>query len=213
LKPSTVKLDIPGYQVFEQRRNKGNRGGIAIIVRKGIKISQYRGNEYAQGVCIDVQGGEKVWIGNIYMPPAPNLQRRGVDEEETRILIQDIVEEFPRNEKQIICGDWNTRVGELSPNIDDTVLKRKSRDKMTNIRTPWLIELCEIYGWHILNGIQPGPIACNTFHRGSDSSCIDLILSNTPTATMACDPATLKGLSDHALLTTTLRNSFFTRNS
>ncbi len=47
LKPSTVKLDIPGYQVFEQRRDKGNRGGIAIIVKKGIKIVKYMGNEYA----------------------------------------------------------------------------------------------------------------------------------------------------------------------
>ena len=54
LKPSTVKIDIPGYQVFEQRRDKGNRGGIAIIVRKGIKIVKYMGNEYAQGICIDI---------------------------------------------------------------------------------------------------------------------------------------------------------------
>jgi exonuclease III len=54
LKPSTVKLDIPGYQVFEQRRDKGNRGGIAIIVKKGIKIVKYMGNEYAQGMCMDI---------------------------------------------------------------------------------------------------------------------------------------------------------------
>jgi exonuclease III len=54
LKPSTAKLDIPGYQVFEQRRDKGNRGGIAIIVRKGIKIVKYMGNEYAQGICMDI---------------------------------------------------------------------------------------------------------------------------------------------------------------
>jgi hypothetical protein len=72
--------------------------------------------------------------------------------------------------------------------------------------------MCELYGLHILNGIQPGPIACNTFHRGTDSSCIDLILSNTPTATMECDPDTLKGLSDHTIITTTLKNSFSTRN-
>ena len=99
LKPSTVKFDIPGYQVFEQRQNKGNRGGIAIIVRKGIKFFKYNGNEYAQGICTDVQGGEKVWIGNVYMPPAPNLQRRGVDEDETRSLIQDILEAFLHNKK------------------------------------------------------------------------------------------------------------------
>ncbi len=54
LNPSTVKLDIPGYQVYEQRRDKGNRGGIAIIVKKGIKIVKYMGNEYAQGICMDI---------------------------------------------------------------------------------------------------------------------------------------------------------------
>jgi exonuclease III len=84
LKPSSIQLDIPGYQVFEERRNKGNRGGIAILVRKGIKTTHYKGNEYAQGMCMNVQGGEKLWIGNVYMPPAPNLIRRGVEEEETR---------------------------------------------------------------------------------------------------------------------------------
>jgi exonuclease III len=52
LKKSVVELDIPGYQVYEQRREKGKRGGIAILVRKGIKINRYVGNEYAQGVCL-----------------------------------------------------------------------------------------------------------------------------------------------------------------
>jgi exonuclease III len=38
LAKSNVKLDIPGYQVFEERRNSGRRGGIAMLVRKGIKV-------------------------------------------------------------------------------------------------------------------------------------------------------------------------------
>ena len=52
LPKSEVKLDIPGYQVFEERRAKGIRGGIALLVRKGIKVVKYVGNEYAQGVGI-----------------------------------------------------------------------------------------------------------------------------------------------------------------
>jgi hypothetical protein len=39
-----------------------------------------------------------MWIGNVYMPQAPNLPRRGVKEEEARGLIQDILEEFPHQE-------------------------------------------------------------------------------------------------------------------
>lgn len=52
LPKSEVKLDIPGYQVFEERRAKDRRGGIAIIVKKGVKIRRYVGNEYTQGLGI-----------------------------------------------------------------------------------------------------------------------------------------------------------------
>jgi hypothetical protein len=104
-------------------------------------------------------------------------------------------------------------VGELSPKIEDTTVPRRSRDKMTNSRAPWLIEVCELYGWNILNGLQPGPIACNTFHRGNDTSCIDLILSNITTAAMECDPTTLTGLSDHTIITTTLKTAYVNRYS
>ena len=84
---------------------------------------------------------------------------------------------------------------------------------MTNTRAPWLIETCEMHGWHILNGLQPGPIACNTFKRGEETSCIDLILSNLSTAKIDYDPTTLNGLSDHTLITTQLRTSNSTRDS
>jgi hypothetical protein len=40
--------------VYEERRAKGIRGGIALLVRKGVKVVKYVGNEYAQGVCIQV---------------------------------------------------------------------------------------------------------------------------------------------------------------
>ena len=40
-------------------------------------------------------GGETIWIGNIYLPPIFNQQRRGIDEAVTRSLIEDIVGGFP----------------------------------------------------------------------------------------------------------------------
>jgi exonuclease III len=52
LTSSSVKLDIPGYQVYEERRQISKRGGIAMLVKKGIKILKYIGNEYAQGLCM-----------------------------------------------------------------------------------------------------------------------------------------------------------------
>ena len=47
LPPSTCLPLIPGFVVHEQRRQNGTRGGIAMLVRKGIKQIKYVGNEYA----------------------------------------------------------------------------------------------------------------------------------------------------------------------
>lgn len=40
-------LAIPGYRWFEQRRMAGMRGGIAMLVRKGLVVELVVGNEYA----------------------------------------------------------------------------------------------------------------------------------------------------------------------
>ena len=47
-----------------------------MLIRKGIKVLRYIGNEYAQGVCLPVQGGEKMWVGKVYLPPVQSLQNR-----------------------------------------------------------------------------------------------------------------------------------------
>ena len=52
LQKCSVKLDISGYLVYEERRVKASRGGIAILVKKGVKVRRYMGNEYAQGIGI-----------------------------------------------------------------------------------------------------------------------------------------------------------------
>jgi hypothetical protein len=41
-----------------------------MVIRKGIKIVKYESNEYAQSTCIQAPGGEKLWVGNVYLPPA-----------------------------------------------------------------------------------------------------------------------------------------------
>ena len=52
LPASRAALQVPGYHVYEHRRPTGTRGGIAILVRKGIKDIKEDGNEYAQMVTI-----------------------------------------------------------------------------------------------------------------------------------------------------------------
>ena len=200
-----MKLDIPGYQVHEERRTKGKRGGIAILIRKGVKVLKYMGNEYAQGVCIQVQGGDTIWVGNVYLPPIENMLRRGMDEDLARDLIEDITGAIPAHSQSIMCGDWNTRIGQLYPKIGDTDIQRVSLDPIISSRAPWVIQLCELHGWYILNGLQPGPPAIHTFERGTGQSCIDLIMTPDPTQAIEYDPDTLKGLSDHVLVQTTMK--------
>ena len=101
-----------------------------------------------------------------------------------------------------MCGEWNSRIANLAPKLDDICTSRLSNDKLTNQRTPWLMEICEQQGWTILNGLQPGPPACDTFRRGEDSSCIDFIMTNKPNCRIMYDPTTLMGLSDHVFIKT-----------
>ena len=56
---------------------------------------KYVGNEYAQGIGIQGYGGEIIWVGNVYLPPATNLQTRGINEEVTRNDIEDIIGSIP----------------------------------------------------------------------------------------------------------------------
>jgi hypothetical protein len=63
-----------------------------------------------------------------------------------------------------------------------------------------------------MNGLQPGPDACYTFKRGTDRSCIDLILSNTSTQHLEYDPITIKSLSDHVLVKTYVQTPYISRN-
>jgi hypothetical protein len=90
-----------------------------------------------------VPGGEKIWIGNVYLPPVQNMQKRGTKEEEARSYIEDIMGSIPEGTRSCMCGDWNARLGELSPSIGETQIPRKSMDKKTNSRASWVIELCE----------------------------------------------------------------------
>jgi hypothetical protein len=60
-------------------------------------VLRYEGNEYAQGIGLQGYGGENIWVGNVYLPPATNLLTRGIDEEMARNEIEDILGSIPPN--------------------------------------------------------------------------------------------------------------------
>lgn len=53
-------------------------------------------------------------MGNTYLPPAQNLTKRSVDEQVARSYVSDIFAAVPVKSRVIICGDFNTRVGDLA---------------------------------------------------------------------------------------------------
>jgi hypothetical protein len=114
-----------------------------------------------------VQGGDTIWVGNVYLPPVENMLKRGTDEDVARDLIEDVTGSIPQNSQSVMCGDWNARIGQLYPIIGETGIPRKSMDQRVGSRAPWVIALCELQGWYILNGLQPGPPAINTYEKGT----------------------------------------------
>ena len=77
------------------------------------------------------------------MPPVPNVQARGIDEEDVRADIEDILGHIPPHTRTTACGDWNARVGIMHPKIGESETSRVSDDKTVNARAKWVIDLCE----------------------------------------------------------------------
>ena len=146
------EIDIPGFRVLEQRRQKGRRGGIAIIVRNSLPILAYQGNEYAQFVHVGLPDGEKAVIKNVYLPPYESLRRRKIQEVDAKTAVQGILTATPAAKFVITCGDFNTRIADRAPTIADVTLKRRSLDPTVNNRATWMLQMCELTESHILNG-------------------------------------------------------------
>ena len=47
--------------------------------------------------------------------------------------------EVPAKTRVLMGGDWNTRVGDKTPHINDSELSRHSEDNVVCARAPWLI--------------------------------------------------------------------------
>ena len=73
LKP---KFQLPGYDIYKNDRLVGTKGGIAILVKKGIIVDQKWKNEHfnvitnneALVIEIELQNGENVILATIYCP-------------------------------------------------------------------------------------------------------------------------------------------------
>ena len=75
LKPK-FKFHLPGYDIYKNDRLVGTKGGVAILVKKGIIVNQEWKNEHfnvitdneALAIEIELQNGDKVILATIYCP-------------------------------------------------------------------------------------------------------------------------------------------------
>ena len=75
LKPK-FKFHLPGYDIYKNDRLVGTKGGVAILVKKGIIVNQEWKNEHfnvitnneALAIEIELQDGNKVILVTIYCP-------------------------------------------------------------------------------------------------------------------------------------------------
>ena len=75
LKPK-FKFHLPGDDIYKNDRLVGTKGGVAILVKKGIIVNQEWKNEHfnvitdneALAIEIELQNGDKVILATIYCP-------------------------------------------------------------------------------------------------------------------------------------------------
>jgi endonuclease/exonuclease/phosphatase family metal-dependent hydrolase len=146
----------------------------------------------------------RVNVINVYLPPASSLTKRGIEEDTARDAVTSILTHIPPQMPTIVCGDFNTRIGQLTPKFDSSCRPRESEDKRVCPRAPWLLDICELHCLHILNGRQPQPPAPFTCQIHWGQSTVDYILSTEGSQEIEYDHRATLAISDHSLLITHL---------
>ena len=125
LKPK-FKFHLPGYDIYKNDRLVGTKGGVAILVRKGIIANQEWKNEHfnvitdneALAIEIELQDGNKVILATIYCPngnPSSRLFR----------MINAL------SKQVIFLGDFNSKhkqFGCVKPNKSGQMLVNIAKD-------------------------------------------------------------------------------------
>ena len=80
---SKIKFHLPGYDIYKNDRLVGTKGGVAILVKKGIIVDQEWRNKHfnaitdneALAIEIELQNGDKIILATIYCPNgSPSLR-------------------------------------------------------------------------------------------------------------------------------------------
>ena len=158
------------------RTNRKGRakGGIITGVKKCIEESKEPGieNKDLQERRIKT-GNNIIRIFTIY--------NRQDEEDNTWDVFKEVLED-EENEKILVGGDFNARIGKygvIERGKEIKFQQRASKDSVINKRGREMLKLCQERGWHILNGNIKGDEKGSLTYLGEQGeSVIDYILGN-----------------------------------
>ena len=78
-------------------------------------------------------------IVNVYLPPSPSLVKRNIPEPEATEMIEAIMDQLQPQLPVIVCGDFNARISNRTPLLDDGHPSREAVDTYVCARAPWFI--------------------------------------------------------------------------
>ena len=175
-------LDCTNFAVFRGDRGQGRGGGVMILVRKGLWVSEV--SEQVWGdieavVCQVIIGQKSILLACIYRPPT-------AAEETNEQLLQAVqrICDLPFNQV-LICGDFNFRDIDWENNTVD------SGDASDQAR---FLDVCQ-------DGFLHQHVREFTRVRGNDQpSLLDLVLSHDPLEVEEMRHSAPVGKSDHCIL-------------
>jgi hypothetical protein len=158
LEPDIERRDLFGekYQWWERCRTKGKRGGVGLIVRKDVGRVEVQEELCCESVIWAeiTQGNEKILVCVAYIAP-----EQSVYEYERVETISKIAQglEWAAGRNVVILMDANGRIGKLSLEVlaggTTWVEERKSEDKQVNRQGVEVLNLLQLYGVMVRNGL------------------------------------------------------------
>jgi endonuclease/exonuclease/phosphatase family metal-dependent hydrolase len=103
------------------------------------------GNEYCLHVKLRLPNSQRVNVANVYLPPTSSLAKRDISEAHATAQLELVLERFQPQLLTILCGDFNTRLGTLTPTLDIAHPPRTTCDSVVCPRAKWFLTMCNLY--------------------------------------------------------------------
>ena len=171
------KLNVLGYECCMSICQRRWSGGVAVLVKKGVTWSVMKKGVHGNLLWIETKKmitNKSVFVAVVYLPPRQSPFEEDVDGIRDQLMTD--VMKYRKNGEIIVLGDMNSRVGSLSNMIADREYRRRSEDDRVDSRGRRLLELLNMNGIVVLNGVKE--TAKCTFIKvgGRGRSVIDYIM-------------------------------------